>query len=80
MIVEAYVLYFSLKNLHRMVMLHDPAIISTENGIDPEFDNDEVKMVDVSKLIFSVIDYQFNSVPLDRESRKYLHVRVDQVS
>ena len=77
LIVEAYVLYFSMKNLHRMVIKVDPAIISTENGMDPEFDNDEVKMVDVSKPMFSVIDYKFNNIKLDRESRKYLHVRVD---
>ena len=67
-----------------MLGFNDPYVNSLEKGMTFENDNDKVYVIDekVSKPMLGLWEggmSPFGAVKLDRESRKYIHVRVNNI-
>ena len=82
LLIQSFVAYIVISKLITMVNRDDAAMSSIEAQIDEDL---EIPFAEAAKTVFSIwdgddskgIDGVFAYIPLDRETRRYLHVNVN---
>ena len=79
--VNMVVSYIAISKGHEMITHQNPEVSSIESSVTQE-DNVTLKLNETIQPLFHIWkggDNPFDTVELDRESRKYIHVRLNNV-